>query len=183
MPSFASTAELATHLQRTFDTDETNAAQQALDLASGVIQRYTGQQLFAGTSTETFPAPRNFTTLGGVLVLRQRPVTAIISLTVDDVAAEYTFDGPTGIVDVTLSTPIAQTVRRPTVSVDYAHGYATIPDDLKAICLEIAQRAFTNPEGYVQVGIGNYSHSYGSVRNGVGFMLSERHERMLAGLR
>ena len=184
MPSFASITELQNHLQRTFAVGrETDAATQALELATGLIQHYTGQQLFPGTSTETFPAPLNFTVLGGVVVLRQRPVTTVTSVTIDGEAADFTVDGAAGIVWIKRTVPLAETTRHPEISVTYNHGFNPIPAELKAVCLEVARQVVDNPKGFVQMSVGDVSGSYGSVSAGVGLALSARHEQMLASLR
>jgi hypothetical protein len=47
--------------------------------------------------------------------------------------------------------------------VTYTHGYATIPDDIRGVTLDLAARKMANPSGNRQEGIGSYSISYGDV--------------------
>lgn len=49
------------------------------------------------------------------------------------------------------------------VTVVYSHGYAEVPQDIKAVCLSLASRLFENPSGTtVSESIGSYSYSNGS---------------------
>jgi hypothetical protein len=185
MPSFASVSELEAHLQRTLEGDQYAAAEQALELATGLIQDHTGQELFPGSSTDVFVSPHNFSVLGGVLVLKQRPVTDVTSVLVDDVPATFTFDPRSGIVHVTRDGTLTQTLpdHPRQVTVVYDHGYDPIPATLKAVCLEVARQVFDNPKGFVQMSVGDVSGSYGSHSDaGVGLAISERHRRQLARL-
>jgi hypothetical protein len=186
MATFATVQELATHLQTEFDDTQDAAAQQALELATGIIQAFTGQHIFPGTSVETAQGPSNFTVLGGTVVVRQRPVTAVTSVTVNGREAEFTFDGRSGIVVVRTVDPVTQTWPddRPTVVVAYEHGTEDIPPMVKAVCLELANQMFSNPNGYVQFTAGPFAASHGSHSDAaVGASLTLKHERMLASLR
>jgi hypothetical protein len=188
MPSFASVSELELHLGRTFDGAEFAAAEQSLELATAIIQAFTGQQMFPGSSVETIHSPQNFSTTGGVVVLKQRPVVDITSVEVDGDAAGFTFDPNSGIVHVSRIDPLTQTfpVWPNSIVVSYDHGYAEIPGQVKAVCLDLARQEFDNPSGYASVTIGDFSASYGRSAGGTvptGLMLTDRHERLLAGLR
>lgn len=188
MPSFASVSELETHLQRSFAPAEIGPAEQALDLASGLIQSYTGMELFPGTTSQTWRRPANFSRLGGSLVLRQRPVTVVTEVVIDgDVVdpADYTVAGPTGILSVSPSAPLSQTLPDwpAVVTVEYGYGFDPVPGFVKAVCLEVARQSFDNPQGFVQMSAGPFSATYGSNRDApVGLVLTARHERTLARL-
>lgn len=188
MPGFATVSEFENHLQRRFTPDEVGPAEQALELASGLIQSYTGMELFPGSTSETVHHPTNFSRLGGRLVLRQRPVTAITEVRIDgDLIdpADYQFVGPTGILQVTPSAPLSQTLPDwpTTVTIEYEYGFDPIPAFLKAVCLEVARQSFDNPQGFVQMSAGPFSATYGSQRDAaVGMVLTARHERTLARL-
>jgi hypothetical protein len=188
VPAFASVSELENHLQRQLTPEQVDGAEQALELATGLIQSYTGQHLFPGTSVETFPAPPTFGAYGGVLVMRQRPVTAVTSITVNgEPETTFTIDGPAGIVRVMRTDPVTVTSWpswfRPTVEVDYEHGFQVPPPILKAVCLEVARQVVDNPKGFAQMSVGDVSGTYGAHADaGVGLMLTGRHERILSRL-
>jgi hypothetical protein len=186
VPAFASVSELENHLHRDLAPEEVAPAEQLLELATGLIQSYTGQELWPGTTTEVVPAPANFSVLGGKLVLRQRPVTAVTSVTVDDTDAEFVADLKAGIVHVIRTTTLVQTLPDwpRLVTVTYQHGYDPIPAELKAVCLDVAKQVIVNPHGYTQVTVGEFSAGFGSHADAaIGLTLTTRHERMLAGLR
>ena len=48
----------------------------------------------------------------------------------------------------------------PRVQVTYSHGYQTIPDDVVAITLDVAQTIMTNPKGLRSKTVGGYSETY-----------------------
>jgi len=133
--TLASLEDLRTYT--TFTDD--GQAYQALEHASGAIQAYLEQ-----TVTEVAD---DIVTLDGTgswaLVLPERPVTAIDSIAVDGTLiddADYTFDGPSGIVtrlNGAWGTKVASVVAT------YTHGYATVPHDIRAATLELAARALT----------------------------------------
>lgn len=188
MESLASVPELELHLGRTFAGDEPEAAEQALKLATAVIQAHTGQHFFPATTAQTFHHPANFTVFGGVLVLRQRPVVAVTSIVVDGtVFPDFTFDPASGVVHVDRAPEDIHTLAwTRQVVVTYDHGYTAIPGQLKAVCLDLARQEFDNPSGYSSITIGDFSASYGRSAGGsvpTGLMLTDRHERLLAGLR
>ncbi|MCO6011418.1 hypothetical protein NE236_41360 [Actinoallomurus purpureus] len=48
----------------------------------------------------------------------------------------------------------------PRVQVTYSHGYQTIPDDVIAIVLDVAQVLWSNPDGLRSKTVGGYSETY-----------------------
>jgi len=59
--------------------------------------------------------------------------------------------------------------RRRFYSVTYDHGFAVVPDEVKAVVLRLAGRAITNPEGMRQESLGRYSYTLAGEQAGVGF--------------
>lgn len=138
--AFATSADVATYLRRGFDAEGTAAADLALDIATQMIKSYTEQQITQATETYTFLA-----TSRNVLLLPELPVTAVASVV---------YDGATLVVeeDYTwtrygLVTKVAGDWSSGTVAVTYTHGYATVPDDIRGVCIEVAKRAIENPAG------------------------------------
>lgn len=152
MAAFASTTDLEDYLQVTFDATDNIRAGKLLDHASAVIRR-AARQDFDFTSGDTVAlAPTGTDTL----LLPQLPVTAVASVTVDGVVlttdVDYRVALPAGI----LRRLGAGRWNQP-VDVVYSHGYTALPEDLKAICVEMSARAWVNPRGVISEQIGNYS--------------------------
>lgn len=68
------------------------------------------------------------------------------------------------------------------IEVTYTHGYAEVPDDIRAVCLDLAAMTLTNPGGLRQVSIDDYSRTFASETLGSG-TLSAAHREMLGGYR
>ena len=147
MDPFASPAELATYLQSATQVEadagsgdvlETGVATQALAAASGAIRAACGWSV----SQETVSGTVSWAS-GSCVFLPTLYLTAV-SMSV----------GATALVagtDFTWSTN--GLLRRAafgrfsldTVAITYTHGYATIPDAVKAVCLERAAQQVVNP--------------------------------------
>lgn len=130
-------ATLADYLDRTgadLSVAEADRVVQLLDDATALIQRLTGQTISAvSNDTVTWVETR-----GVVLKLPQEPVTAVDSVTVDGslwASTAYMWT-PSGFLR-----PTGYRARRwcGTVVVQYDHGYTTIPDELKALTIDIAR--------------------------------------------
>lgn len=184
MTSFATTADLASFLQITVDTA---SAQLALDLSTALIQNYTRQ-------TITYVASDTVILNGNtaVLLLPQRPVvgTPVVNGLVP--SAVYRFDPPDrltyGVPSGNLAA--AQYANGPDpvygvwplqVSVTYSHGYQTIPDDIRGVCISVAARAYSNPQGLRGESMGSYSVQYAGAGDILvpGVALSGAEEQML----
>lgn len=156
MAAFASTQDLEDYLQVTFDAADNVRAAKLLDHASAMIRR-TARQDFDFTSNDAITlAPTQTDTL----LLPQLPVTAVASVTTDGLLlteeTDYRVMLPAGI--------IRHLRKRWTKPIDvvYSHGYTTLPEDLKAICVEMSARAWVNPRGVLSEQIGNYSARWGA---------------------
>ena len=148
--AFATIDDLTAYLGRA--PENTGQAEMALALATGIIRAETGQTLSL-VENDTVQLR------GGAyvkLALPERPVVAVDSVTGDTIASgEWVWQGGNltrfyGWPDV--------------VTVTYSHGYAVIPDDVKAITLAVASRilAANDPSGanVSREQIGSYSVEY-----------------------
>lgn len=144
MTALASPGDLATYLQRDLSAAETATATLVLDIASDTIRAYTGQTISLVTGdTVTLDAP-----CGWRLFLPQLPVTGVTSVTIagtllSAVTPDYYWYGDTGIVQLAGR----WSTLPKSVVVVYSHGYATIPDAVKGVCLGVAGRMLENPLG------------------------------------
>jgi hypothetical protein len=165
----ASPEDLASFVQQDVDTA---TATLLLSVATSAIQSSTEQQLtYVANDTVSLVVYNN------EIKLPQRPVvevTAVESLTSgewlvvqDVIRPTYLLDGSTNSVWWTgndqTEAPWYQFVAQlpwPTATVTYSHGYQTIPDDLRGVCLSLAARLMSNPTGVQQEAIGNVMTRY-----------------------
>lgn len=142
MASFASVADLEAFLAKDFAAGaETIQAQAALDTATAEIKAWTGQTIEQASDTVVLDP-----NAAGVVFLPQVPVTAVSAVSVDGTALTvasdvdwYSYGALYRDDNTTWGT------ERQTVSVTYTHGYATIPDDLKRVCVKRAARILAIP--------------------------------------
>lgn len=161
MTAFASVPELGLLLGEDFDPARADLAAMALDQATAAIRSFTGQTISAvandtvtldGNGQPTFRLP-------------EFPVTAVASVTVDGIALSYAPDAydymwtRSGV--LTRRNARDWGTNPQSIVVTYSHGYAVIPDEIKAACLQLAARAMTNPLGMRSESIGSYSGTYG----------------------
>lgn len=159
MVQYATASELQTYLQQDVDSD---AADQALTLASG--------QFSQAACTWFAPMTVTYTTLGTQDVrirLPFRPVTAVSQVRINGVA-------------VTGWSLVKNMVYRPAgfgtscvippdqVEIDLTHGYATVPDAVKAVVLETAAAAYSVPVSAIAgEAIDDYQVRYNATGGGV----------------
>lgn len=132
-----------------------------LSFASGTVRAETGQDFTAVTDDELV--------LDGIgeawLTLPQRPVTAVSSVSVNGTelaATEWTLSGNRlyrhgGWNRAYVSGNSSWPGRAPTVlTVVYDHGYAVVPDDVRAATLMVAAEMVANPQGLTAEDIDDY---------------------------
>lgn len=159
-----------------------------LDTATGAIQAYTGQTL-SQVSSHSITLPGNFTNR---LTLPERPVTAVTSVTVGDSLltgdADYVWDGKDGLLrgsrvdgvgsingpDWLLSGAGDWGGPGSVITIVYTHGFATIPNDIKGVCLALAARSLSSPDGVNSETIGSYSVSYSRSGGAVSLLDEEK---------
>jgi hypothetical protein len=154
--AFATVEELDTYLGETVDVAR---AVLLLDLATARIVSYVGHPI-APPTTETITLDGTGTDL---ILLPGHPVTDIDSITVNGVALTYVADAyeyvwsESGAVRLTGANSWGRVAQ--SIEVTYTHGYATVPDDVKAVCLQMATRGWHNPAGLRSESLGGYSYS------------------------
>lgn len=143
--AFATVAELANALQVTIPAGaKTTQAQQALDHATALIQAVAERDFTEGTDTEETLDGNGLNTL----LLANYPVTAVGSVEVngEEIAVDEAFSWTSAGILTHLTGTWG--TDRASIVVTYTHGYATIPTELKYVCLEVAKRLFDNPRGF-----------------------------------
>lgn len=127
--------------------------------ATNLIANYLGAtSLTTGTATESFPA-RGHT----AILLRHLPVTAVSAVTVDgvsQVAADWVVD------EAGVLTRADGWSWSGLVSVTYDYGYATPPPGVREVALDVARRAYVNPELIRSETIGSVSVAVGGSSGG-----------------
>lgn len=164
MAAFVTAEDLATFLQRDLSAADTATATMLIELASAAIQDYTGQTISAvANDVITIDPP-----IGSYLFLPQLPVTAVASVIVGGTALAlgsstvdgYYWYGDTGVIRYGGYRGYAWGWAPKSVVVTYSHGYATIPDAVRAVTLEASAAMMgSGPAGGLQSeSIGNYSY-------------------------
>lgn len=200
MDLLATVAQLTHRLRQPLDNDE---ATQALTDASGLVRAIARQ-------TITFVENDTVILVGGdrTLTLPQRP--AVVDDTHPLTVIER---GVFGGVDLTLvehrdfervgnvltrgypwywnnssrlmgwpyNRPLG--VWGPRVEVTYSHGYQTVPDDIVAIVLDVAQVLWSNPDGLRAKTVGGYSETYAVETLGQDLVTSIRTKLHVTGRR
>lgn len=157
MAAFATLEDLAARLQVDLASLNVDAAVLLLDSATGIIKgEADGQQIEQSVDDSIVVQPSRG--LSSLVWLPQHPVTAVASVTVDGVVLvadrDYTW---------TVSGMLwrgGRGVWASPVAVVYTHGYPTVPDDLRAVCVDMAARAMANPTGSTSIRQGEYSESW-----------------------
>jgi hypothetical protein len=157
------------------------AADLALASASAVIRRWTRQ-----TITRVVDDVATLRIIDcGELVLPQRPVVSVSQVNVNAlVLNDWVLSG-----DRLLRTggwrqlPGTTTYPDPgLVQVTYTHGWGEVPDEVRAVCLDLAASTLTNPAMLRQETIDDYSRTFASETLGAG-SLSAGHKEVLSDYR
>lgn len=181
---FATEAELEAYTGTSVASDR---AAILLDTASAAIRAYCNQTFTRVAAAQVLPG--NFT---HKLELPERPVTAVTSVSIGDTAltadVDYVWDGAHTLyrgtkVDGVLS------VNGPDylidgwgdwggdgaqVTVTYTRGFSTIPGVVKGVCLALAARSLTSPDGVNSESVGSYSVSYSRTGGAVSLLNEEK---------
>lgn len=178
LPPLATAADLAALMQADV-TDE--AAQLAVSLASGIIRRWCRQDITRVTNdvvTLRILEPSE-------LKLPQRPVVSVGQVRIGNlVLRDWVLSG-----DRLLRNggwhglPVTTMYPDPgLVEVTYTHGWEDVPDDVRAVCLDLASMTLTNPAGLREVAIDDYRRVFAAETLGAG-TLSAAHKEMLGEYR
>lgn len=138
-PRFCSIGDLQDFLQLSISND--NAALRAIEGASAAIQNYCHQMIRA--------VPNDVVTLRSrgqlVLVLPEQPVTAVASVVENGTTlvneTDYTWSADGLLYRWSGAWRLSNSVWG-TVVVTYSHGYATIPQPVREVCIRAASRAY-----------------------------------------
>lgn len=177
MTQFATNADLANRLGLTFSAPEQARADALLELASGIIQDHARQQIeYVAGDTWTVRS-----TYDDRVRLPERPVVDVQSITLELIGGDSTWDVPADVyyLDrdelVRTSWPLsaqwafAQYARGwlgpiYQLTVVYDHGFQTIPDIVKGVCLEMVTRIWVNPGSVARETVGNTYTVYDNMR-------------------
>lgn len=171
---FATSDEFAIRIGLDLTDDEAIRADALLARASGLIQGEAKQTIvLVEDDVLTMPG-----TTDERVTLPERPVIAVASVTLDDVAltegASWYLDRntlvrrsglsmlPGGLLDEDFTRGFGSPTR--TLAVTYTHGYPAddLPPIVKGICLEAAVRVWVNPGAAVYEAVGDTSTRYDS---------------------
>lgn len=170
MAQFATPAELANRLGVEFSSEDSTRAEGLLTTASGLIKDVAKQHLERveddvlarrGVNADRFRLP-------------QRPVeeVTLVKLDGETVASdEYYLTG-----DKLVKISGVWGNSHQVLEVTYTHGYAEIPESLKAICLEAVVRVWVNPGSVQSENYGGEAVNYGRE---VGLLLTATEERAI----
>lgn len=185
--AFATEAELEAY---TGTSIATTRAELLLDLATGAIRAYTNQTISRVTS-DVVVLPGSWSNR---LELPERPVVSVATVKIDDTTlvadTDYVWDGRWTLLRGTSEAGVLVINDGPLISshgdwggagaqvtVTYTHGFATIPDDIKGVCLALAARSLASPDGVNSESVGSYSVSYS--RSGGAVSLLDEERRLL----
>jgi hypothetical protein len=157
--TFATLDELKAYLQRD-DLGPTGIL--GLEIATGMIQEQTGQDIFRVAS--------DVVKLNGRarerLFLPQLPVNDVVSLSLNGVTlvedADFGVDAELGAID-RLPRGAFWTVGRRNIIVTYDHGWDDPPAPIRGLCLKWAGKLWQNPTGLTSERTASYSAAYGAL--------------------
>lgn len=165
---FATADDLGHRLGLVLTADEKARAAQLLAAASGLIQTETSQTI-TQVVNDTLIRRSSYDER---IRLPERPVTSVASVTIDAAlqdAASWYLDGdelvrarwPVGENAFFLGS-FGRGWLGPwhTITVVYTHGYAAIPDIVKAVCLEAVVRVWVNPGSVFEERFGDTATIY-----------------------
>ncbi len=166
MSAFCTADDIAAFLQITIP-EYSESVTRAIEEASAAIQNYTRQALEAVSDDEI-----TLDCIGGTkLFLPELPVTAINEVTEDGEVLVVDDDYVLGQYGILHRIGAKWATGIQIIVVDYDHGYATIPDDLRSVCTRAAARtyqagqkaaALAGVPGVQSTSLGDYSVTYGT---------------------
>lgn len=173
MTQFATNADLASRLGLTLTAGEQTRADALLTLASGLIQQKT-RQTISLVNDDVLTRPGDYSER---IRLPQRPVVSVASVVLYGITLvqgdQFYVDGDE-IARMNWNSVVQDSsFGRPwsgwgfpwwNVVVTYTHGFATIPELVKAICMEMAVRVWVNPGSVAREHVGNVATVYENMR-------------------
>jgi hypothetical protein len=173
MANFATIADIEAFLQVTITGDAVleASANRALTEATAAIRNYCHQyiELVSGEAV-TLDSPG-----GARMFLPELPVVSVASVVEDGEALTVTDDYKLGQYGILHRIGRKWFEGIQAITITYTHGYATIPDDIIAVCTRAASRGYQaglragTDEAVIGVtakSLGDFSVSYGSEQSG-----------------
>jgi len=168
---FCEVQDVERFLQLSVPTAKLASMQVAIDAATAAIRNYCQQQISqVNNDVVTLDGP------GGVrLFLPELPVGSVGSVIEDGETLTVTDDYQVGAHGVLHRVAAVWAAGVQNVSVTYTHGYAGIPEDIMAVCMRAASRAYQaglkaeelgGVPGVASKSLGDYSVSFGSEQGG-----------------
>lgn len=171
--AFATAEDIATRIGRALDATEAATVAMLLDLATGAIRAAARQHIsLVEDDALTVRGIR-----GSTLLLPERPVMSVTSITLDATAlATDTYYLEHGD---TLNRAAGFGTYRDALVIVYTHGYAddAIPAVIKAVCVEAVIRAFVNPGSVMSERVGSEQTTYAVQGTPAGLMLTADERR------
>jgi hypothetical protein len=195
MAPLATKTDLAARLGRDLTCDEEARLEALLSDASTMVRSYTGQDFGTSTSTVTLRSQ------AGMIVLPQRPVTGITSVTAigihgtpDIGLADWWWDGldkiRLGSGNCIINLPEVWWDDHEgypgTYRVTYSHGYAEVPADVVMVVCGMALRTLTSPAiagGITSETVGPYSYRIDTPGLGLSVVMNEAERQALSRYR
>jgi len=192
---FASASDLAARLGLTFTTDEAARATTLLQLATGFIQQETAQTISL-VADDTLSVR---STYAERYRLPERPVLSVSSVTITPQGGTPTVIGSdTYYLDgddlVRASFPIhyQQFFTNWTrgwlgplfeLTVVYTHGFAVVPEIVKAVCMEMVVRVWTNPGAVAREQVGNTMTVFDNMRfSPTGLLMTDVERQLITSI-
>jgi hypothetical protein len=140
MAMYATPAELASYLQRDLDT---STATLVLTIASDLFAERANTRFEANSTTYSVASVDG--TANYRLYLPHTPVTAVSAVRINGVAiTDYTRIG--SVLYRSIGFGYCRAFPPDLIEVDYTHGYASVPDNVKGAVLETAAAAYCGPD-------------------------------------
>lgn len=173
MASFVTNDELQDYMQ--LGSIDANAAAVVIEGASDLVVDYCGWALQEATETFTLNGQGS-----AMLPLPTLALSAVDELRVDGVIVDAdSYEWSTnGAIRRTDGDVFARAYRN--VELDCTHGYQALPGSIRLVVLDIAARAYANPNALRSETIGDITRSYS---DNAGAAFSKLHEAMLSGYR
>lgn len=158
MADLITVVELAAYMKQDLDT---TSAQLAITGAQKAVRRYATQEFTTATwSNVRLPLTWDHR-FGYVIVLPQRPVTAVTAVAVNGSAVAFNVDFLRSRVAITSTIVNAPTGVEDQAVVSYTSGALAAPDDVKLVVQSVAARIYDNPLGERQWAVDDSSATPG----------------------
>lgn len=163
MADLATVDDLAAFVQSTLDPADPSPALY-LSIASGMVRDYLQQDITQTVDDVVYCDPIS----GAYVELEQLPVASVslLETTTDGLTwtaadpATYTVSRRLGMIAAKPGCGVQWPSDPESWRVTYTHGYETVPDTIKAVCLGVAARGFSSPVGVDMERIGQRQVKY-----------------------